>query len=137
MVEVSGIGAARAVAPVRGRATRGGFTMGDASPVAEGPASLAGAVGVGAPGGMLWLQEVPSDAARDRAAAAHGAEIITVLAALQRAMLGGGEDQAALARLIKLAESAPEPADSRLAGVMSAILLRAKVELARRQLAGS
>ncbi len=137
MGDVSGIGAARAVSSVRGRATRGGFSLDEAPHVAEGPAALAGTAGVGALGGMLSLQEMPSDAARDRAAAAHGAEIMEVLSALQRALLAGGEDQAALARLIRLAESAPEAADSRLSGVMAAILLRAKVELARRQLGGS
>jgi copper homeostasis protein CutC len=56
------------------------------------------------------------------------------LAGLQRALLTSGDDTAALQRLAELAAVVPRAADRRLAAMVSAIIVRVRVELARRQL---
>ncbi len=61
--------------------------------------------------------------------------MLAALAELQRALLGGGDDGAALQRLADLAATVPTvPPIRRLAAMVSAIVLRVRVELARRQL---
>jgi hypothetical protein len=53
---------------------------------------------------------------------------------LQRALLAGSDDMVALRHLAELADAVPQATDRRLAAMISAIVLRARVELARRQL---
>jgi hypothetical protein len=81
---------------------------------------------------MLALQEVGGEAPEDREARRHGHDLLDALAALQRAALTGGDGAAALERLADLAAAVPAAADGRLAAIVSAIVVRAKVELARR-----
>jgi hypothetical protein len=83
--------------------------------------------------------EVMAPALRDRQARRHAEAVLAQLAALQCALLGdmpglGDEPGTALARLAGLAETAPEAADPGLAAVLAAVTLRARIELARRQL---
>lgn len=89
-------------------------------------------------GAMLALQEEESGAARDRQARRHGQAMLEELAMLQCNMLGGtvesGPSAAALVRLAALAEAVPEAADPRLSALIGAIVLRARVELARGQI---
>ena len=85
-------------------------------------------------GSMLTLQEVGGETVEDREARRHGHDMLAALAELQRALLGGGGDAAALQRLADLAASVPHATDPRLAAMVSAIVLRVRVELARRQL---
>ena len=59
--------------------------------------------------------------------------MLAALAELQRALLGGGDDGRALQRLAELAAAVPRATDPRLAALVSAIILRVRVELARRQ----
>jgi len=80
---------------------------------------------------MLALQEAEAGGARDREARRHGQELLRELARLQRALLAGGTDDALLSRLASLAETAPEAADPALRAMVAAVVLRAKVELAR------
>jgi hypothetical protein len=81
---------------------------------------------------MLALQEMGAGSVRDREARRRGQGLLAALAALQRGLLAGGDDPAALQRLADLAEAAPDTEDPRLGAVLSAIVLRARVELARR-----
>lgn len=83
--------------------------------------------------GMLAVQEGERGPARDREARRRGQAALGALAALQRALLGGEEDPAALQELAALA-SAPSAEDPGLAMTLRAIGLRARVELARRGL---
>jgi protein-disulfide isomerase-like protein with CxxC motif len=83
---------------------------------------------------MLALQEAGGEAREDREARRHGHDLLDALAALQRAVLTGCDDAAALERLADLAATVPLAADTRLAAMVSAIVVRAKVELARRRL---
>jgi hypothetical protein len=85
-------------------------------------------------GSMLTLQELGGEAAEDREARRHGQDLLAALAGLQRALLTSGDDTAALQRLAELAAVVPRAADRRLAAMVSAIIVRVRVELARRQL---
>jgi len=83
---------------------------------------------------VLTLQELGSEAAEDRAARRHGQSMLAELAALQRALLSDGQDDAAtLDRLAELAAAVPRAADRQLAAMVSAIVVRVRVELARRR----
>jgi len=59
--------------------------------------------------------------------------MLAELAALQRALLAGGDDAAALERLAQLAKEVPSATDPGLAALVQAIVVRVRVELARRQ----
>jgi hypothetical protein len=106
-------------------AAGGGATAREASAAAE----------VAAPGlGLLALQEAGSGAERDAAAHRRASAILEELDGLQCELLGGGNgDPARLQRLAAL-ESGEEGADPALREVVQGIVLRAKVELARRSL---
>jgi len=52
---------------------------------------------------------------------------------LQRSLLAADGDPAVLTRLAELAASVPRATDRRLAAMVSAIVVRVRVELARRQ----
>ena len=82
---------------------------------------------------MLSLQEFGGETrAADREARRHGQDMLAALAELQRALLGGGDTVETLQRLAELAAAVPRAADPRLAALVSAIILRVRVELARR-----
>ncbi len=82
---------------------------------------------------MLTLQELGSETVADREARRHGQDLLAALTALQRALLGGGDDQAVVSRLTELLAAVPLATDRRLAAMVSAIVVRARVELARRE----
>ena len=128
-----GVGAAGAAYGPRGgrRATEpSGFAL--PGPAAPG-VHAAGAVTMPS---LLALQEADGEAVRDREAREHGEALLHVLAALQRALLGGG-DPAVMERLAALVRRAPVPADPHLLAVQRALLVRAAVELARSRVAAS
>jgi hypothetical protein len=81
---------------------------------------------------MLTLQELGGETAEDRDARRHGQDMLGALAALQRALLMGGDEEVALRQLAELAAAVPCAADRRLAAMVSAIAVRVRVELARR-----
>lgn len=120
-------GAATPRRPVRG----GAFSV---------PAGQAEATEAGAPaaevslGGVLALQEAQSGAVADREARRHGQDILTELARLQRALLAGSDDPRILERLADLVENQPPASDPRLRAALDAVRLRARVELARREI---
>jgi hypothetical protein len=80
----------------------------------------------------LTLQEAEEASVRDREARGHGQEMLAALAELQRELLAGGA-AASLQRLADLAAVTLRPPDPRLAAVLSAIVVRVQVELARRR----
>ena len=112
-----------------------GFGVPDGAPagadspgVGVAPTSLAGMLALQADQGE-W--DAASPAARDRRARRGGRDVLEALAAMQRALLGGGADAAALARLAALAGGLPDAADPGLRAIIGDIGLRARVELAR------
>jgi hypothetical protein len=83
---------------------------------------------------MLALQELGEETIEDREARRHSHVMLAMLAELQRALLGGSDEVDVLHRLADLAAAAaPAATDRRLAAMVSAIVLRVRVELARRQ----
>ena len=94
-----------------------------------GPAATAPTAGLDA---LLHLQEFEDGTAKDRKAKRHGQSLLQALAELQRRLLGGGPLEEALARLSALVDTCPEAADPALAGLVGSIMLRARIELARR-----
>jgi Class II flagellar assembly regulator len=82
---------------------------------------------------MLTLQEVGGETVGDREARRHGEDALAALAVLQRALLTGGDEAATLERLADLAASVPRAGDPLLGALVAAIVLRVRVELARRR----
>jgi hypothetical protein len=129
------------IAPARTPvAPPGGFAV----PAPPAPSRGAEAASALAPSavlaGLLALQEeAEPQALRDRAARRHGRTMLTALAELQLALLAGpgeaddGAPARALARLGHLLDEQPPAEDPALAGVLAAVALRCRVELARRR----
>jgi hypothetical protein len=113
-------------------ATRSGFSV-PLQPAAAGMATAANEVVAPALASMLTLQELGGETIQDREARRHGQDMLAALADLQRALLLPADDAGVLARLAELAASVPRATDRRLAAMVSAILIRVRVELARRQ----
>jgi hypothetical protein len=82
---------------------------------------------------MLSLQELGSETVEDREARRHGHDMLAALAELQRALLSNAGNGQVLERLAELADAVPQATDPRLAAMISAIVLRVRLELARRQ----
>jgi Class II flagellar assembly regulator len=81
---------------------------------------------------MLTLQAVDEAAERDRGARRHGAALIAALSDLQRALLASDDPAAAMRLLTDLAAGDPGAHDPGLAAILRAVILRARVEVARR-----
>ncbi len=129
-------------APAAGASRRRGAAGGFHLPEAAGGAAAKGvapamAVGLSA---MLALQEMPDPAVGDREAHRHGREMLEELAALQRELLAGvgaNPGPADRRRLARLAGTVPQAADPGLREAVAAIALRARLELARLEVAGA
>ena len=117
----------RAAPPGAGAA--GGFAVAEPGPGVAGPAATTATAALD---GLLQLQEFDDTATRDRQARRHGHALLQELAELQRSLLGDGPLEGVLDRLNSLVETLPLAADPGLAATISAIALRARVELARR-----
>ena len=102
-------------------------------PVTSGVTATTGTAGPACLGAVLTLQEMGDQTVEDREARKHGQDMLALLAALQRSLLSGEDSVAALQQLADLSSSMPRTADRRLAAMISAIHVRARVELARRQ----
>jgi len=133
MTGIDGIGRAT---PTRSSASTkrpqsGGFAV-PAEPSATGHAEAATQTEEVALTSMLSLQELCGDAAADRDASRRGADMLSALAELQRALLGGVDTVETMQRLAELAAAVPRAANPQLAALVSAINIRVRVELARR-----
>jgi Class II flagellar assembly regulator len=109
---------------------RAGFSVGAARGQAAARTAAAGAVAPLALG-MLALQERSTDAERDAAARRRADSLLEELQALQAELLTGRAEPGRLARLAAL-EGGEEGADPALREVVQAVVLRARVEMARR-----
>ncbi len=115
--------------PRRSAAGGVGFAVSGQGGAVAGPAAAAPAAGLE---GLLQLQQFEDAATRDRQAKRHGQALLQALSELQRLLLGDGPLEDALGRLSALVETCPEASDPALAGLVGGIMLRARVELARR-----
>lgn len=138
MVKITGYGPIASPArPGRAAGAQGRFrvpTDGSANAASETRESAA-ADGVSIAASLIALQETIESGERDREAKGRADAMLEELAALQRAMLGGAISPARLASLAALSDQAGLAADPRLADLVAAVSLRAKVELARLEMA--
>ena len=81
---------------------------------------------------LLHQLAVDGEERRDREAHRHGTDVLELLAELQRGLLGAKVETLPMERLLSLVENPPEAADPDLAAVTRAIVLRARIEIARR-----
>ncbi|MDD2876505.1 MAG: flagellar assembly protein FliX [Acidiphilium sp.] len=127
MTRISGLGliplARSGGAAVSGRSS--GFVVPRAAP------STTGTIMPVALSGLLALQEDDCSHLKDRAARRGGERVLDALGKIQVARLDGC-DHEALAALNEAIGSMTEPSDPVLVGILGAIRLRARVELARR-----
>jgi len=129
MTGIEGVGRPGPLNAARRAPTRAGFVVLEHARSSHGVAPPAPAAQLSP---MLALQEMHSEAVADREARRHGGEMLAALSDLQRALLTGGDAPTTLQRLAELADSVPLAADPRLAALVSAVLVRVRVELARR-----
>ena len=117
-----------------GRGPGGGFRLLSdpaRSATLEGCAAAASAAALGC---MIAIQEGEPETVEDRQARRKGQELLQMLTDLQRAMLAGLEAGDSLQLLSSAITDLPRATDPRLAGIVQAIVLRTRVELARRGL---
>ena len=81
-------------------------------------------------GGLLGLQESPTN--DDAPARQQAGALLAELAALQRSLLGGGDPAAVLQRLDSMLDVVPYGGSPPLLALLTAVRMRARVELARR-----
>jgi hypothetical protein len=81
---------------------------------------------------LLALQQVDEPTERDRAARRHGQSLLGVLGRLQRLVLEDADPTATLEQIRTMAEAMPAAADPGLADALDQVVLRARIELARR-----
>lgn len=109
------------------RARHGPSTTGLALPASETAAPPAAApVGMI---GLLALQDEDGPVRRDHAARRGGVDVLALLTRLQAASLDGPDDD--MAALREAIDRMSQPVDPGLATILSAIRLRARIELAR------
>jgi hypothetical protein len=123
--------ATSAAAPPGARRAGIAFQVAEAaeSGAAEAAAPLADAAPVSL-GVMLAAEALDREAVRDQAARRQGQVVLAGLTALQRALLEGDDQAASLDRLALLVADLPPAVEPRLAALLGAIVLRARVELA-------
>jgi hypothetical protein len=132
MTGIEGIGWPTTPRPVSRTPVRSGFTL-PTEPAGTGQATAAAAPQATSLGCMLTLQELGGETVADREARRHGQDMLAALSSLQRTLLADGDDVTALQHLADLAAVVPRATDRRLAAMVSAIVVRVRVELARRQ----
>ena len=109
----------------------GRFSVGDqAEPlVRNAPVSMAPSLGLES---LLALQSVNEAIERDRATRRRGMAMVAALSDLQRAMLAREDPSLALRSLSELAAGDLSAGDAELGAILRAIVLRSRVEVARR-----
>jgi hypothetical protein len=116
------------------RGTSGGFRVGggtDDTREANATSGVAGASAIG----LLAVQELGPASERDARAFRRGEEMLQELKALQLELLEGRADPGRLEQLSRLTEG-EKPADPILAEALEAVVLRARLELAKRGIGG-
>jgi len=131
-VRASGIDGPAPVARDDIRTAPGRFSVdGGTAPLGQNarPSSVAG-IGLDS---MLTLQAVDEAVERDRAARKRGSAIMAALTRLQRSLLGEEDPSVALRAMHELISGAPVADDPGLAAILRAVVLRSRIEIARRE----
>lgn len=133
MLTIQGPGGPRAAdrKPIRPNSGASGFRLPEPG---AAPADMVASIAAPAIGGTS-PPAAPDATAADRRARSHGGEMLDVLAQMQRDMLASGADPGSLHRLAELAAAIPDAASPDLRLALRAVATRAKVELARNQVA--
>lgn len=131
-VRATGIDAPAPIARDSTRAPAGRFTVDDGAAPVLRTAPAASMVGIGLDS-MLALQAVDEDIERDRAAHRRGSAILAALSKLQRSLLGSEDQAAALHAMTELTADIPLANDPALAAILKAVVLRSRLEIARRE----
>ena len=132
MASVSGVRSGAVLPSGGARPTGGtGFTVPD-SGAGRGAAAAVSETVPAMLAGMLSLQELQHERVEDRQARRRGHDLLAALAALQRALLGDVDDPEVLPRLAGLVTDVPQALDPRLNEAVAGVVLRARIELARR-----
>ena len=131
-VRASGIGAAAPLPRDGTKTVAGQFTVEDGAAPLNQQARLASVAVIGLES-MLALQAVDEAAERDRAAHKRGTAMVAALSRLQRAMLAEEDPSLVLNALHELAGDGPLANDPELGAIVRAVVLRSRVELARRE----
>lgn len=131
-VRASGIGAAAPLPRDGTKAISGQFTVDDGAAPLNQQARLATVAGIGLES-MLALQAVDEAAEHDRAAHKRGKAMIAALTRLQRSMLAEEDPSSALNALRELTGDGSLASDPELGAILRAVVLRSRVELARRE----
>ena len=119
--------------PVRRTGTGAVFDMSLGETPEPATSETTGAGPVGAVNPMLLHElAVDGEERRDREAHRHGTDVLELLAELQRGLLAAKVETLPMERLLSLVENLPAAADPGLAAVTRAIVLRARIEIARR-----
>ena len=111
------------------------FLVDEAGERATGATRLQGAPAVGLDS-LLMLQAIDDSMERDHGARKRGAAMVAALTDLQRALLASEDPATTLNSLSDLAAEVPEAADPGLADILRAVVLRARLEVARRERRG-
>jgi hypothetical protein len=128
-----GIGGPAALPRDGSATTDGQFTVtGDGASRLVGTTRPTSVAGIGLET-MLALQAVDEAEESDRRARKRGAAMLAALTHLQRTMLAAQDPTVALRALTELAADGSVPADPGLGAILRAVILRTRVELARRE----
>jgi hypothetical protein len=131
-VTASGIGAATPLIRDSTKPVSDRFSVDEGAAPLNQRARLTTVGGIGLES-MLALQAVDEAAERDRAAHKRGSAMIAALTRLQRAILAEEDPSLALIALQELAGDGPLANDPVLGEIVRAVVLRSRVELARRE----
>lgn len=138
-VKTGGLGGTAPLIREEARKIEGGFTVDTGGGLQAQKARFSTIASTGASTGavmglesMLALQSINEAIDRDRAARERGTAMIAALTDLQRAMLTEEDPALALRSLSALAVDGPLADDPELAAVLRAVVLRSRVEVARR-----
>jgi hypothetical protein len=128
---VRGPQASAAVRQVARRRSGAGFEVGAPAP-AEEPQAVSPALELGPLEGLLALQEREAGAASEREVRRFGQAVLGELTKVQAGMLSpAGVARADLQRLAGLCAHVPYTEDATLRTLLQAVVLRARIELAR------
>ena len=127
MPTIERIGGSAVPLPARRIRSAGGFTVGT---VAAEQAGGSGPTAALTAAGLFTVLEDAIEPPQDRAARRHGRALLTALSSLQALVLAG-DPSAGLGPLAELLCDVPAPVTPALASALDAVLLRARIELAR------
>jgi hypothetical protein len=131
-VKASSVGGPALVARDGTRTAQGTFSIDDHAAPSIQNARLSAVTGIDLDS-MLALQAVDERAERDRSARKRATAMVAALTDLQRATLSNEDGEAALLNLSQLAANGPPADDPALGAILRAIVLRSRVEIARRE----